>query len=193
MERTADGRISAQIPHQPPAGKVEYWLELDSATESIRVAAEEKVIARFRGDVPAAVLIPHILAMFTCMLLATRALLEVLRPGAPQARGLILGSMALLLIGGLLLGPVVQKYAFGVYWTGWPFGSDLTDNKTLAALLAWLPATILAVRGRATRISVVLGWLVMMGVFLIPHSLLGSELDWSTQPAGGQTSSVVMD
>ena len=91
--------------------------------------------------------------------------------------------MGLLVIGGLFLGPMVQKSAFGAYWTGWPNGSDLTDNKTLIAFLAWLPATVAAARGMRTRAAVVLGWVVMMGVFLIPHSLRGSELDWSETDA----------
>jgi hypothetical protein len=82
-------------------------------------------------------------------------------------------------VGGMVLGPIVQKFAFGAFWTGWPNGSDLTDNKTLIAFLAWLPVTVLALRGRKLRIALVVGWIVMMGVFLIPHSLRGSEMDWS--------------
>jgi hypothetical protein len=133
--------------------------------------------------VPAAVLVPHILAMFASMLVSTRALLEVLQRGAPRGRGLVLTAMGILVIGGLFLGPLVQKFAFGAYWTGWPFGTDLTDNKTLIAFLAWLPATVAAASGMRTRAAVALGWVVMMGVFLIPHSLRGSELDWSATDA----------
>jgi hypothetical protein len=94
--------------------------------------------------------------------------------------------MALLVVGGLFLGPVVQKFAFDAFWTGWPFGTDLTDNKTALAALAWLPATLLALRNRPLRVAVIVGWLVMMGVFLIPHSLRGSQIDWSSDPATGQ-------
>jgi hypothetical protein len=86
-------------------------------------------------------------------------------------------------VGGLFLGPVVQKFAFDAFWTGWPFGTDLTDNKTALAALAWLPATLLALRNRPLRVAVIVGWLVMMGVFLIPHSLRGSQIDWSSDPA----------
>jgi hypothetical protein len=174
-----DGFLAATIPHQPPAGKVEYRVLLRDGERTVRLPESGDVVARFRGDVPAGVLIPHILAMFGSMMLATRAVFEVLRPARPPAVGLILGSMVLLMLGGLLLGPVVQKYAFDAYWTGWPLGHDLTDNKTAIAVLAWLPATILAIRRRRTRWAVVIGWLVMMGVFLVPHSLRGSEIDWS--------------
>ena len=179
MSRDADGRLAATVPHQPPAGKVEYRLVIDTTEGALLVPNDEPVVARFRADVPAWVLIPHILAMFGSMLVATRTLLEVLRPSAPDPGRSVLVTMGLLVIGGLFLGPVVQKFAFGAFWTGWPYGHDLTDNKTLIACIAWLPATILALRGRRLWAVVVVGWIVMMGIFLIPHSLRGSEMDWS--------------
>ena len=179
MAATTDGQFETRIPPQPAAGKVEYRILLETADRLTSIPTAEAVVARYRADVPAHVLIPHILAMFLSMLVSSRALLEVVRPGAPRARGLVLVSMALLLVGGLMLGPIVQRFAFGAYWTGWPFGHDLTDNKTLIAFLAWLPATILAWRRANTRLAVILGWVVMMGIFLIPHSARGSQLDWS--------------
>lgn len=179
MALTPSGRLEASIPRQPAAGKVEYRIWVETGGTEAQIPADETVVARFRDPVPATVLVPHILAMFASMLVSTRALFEVLRGGAARGRGLVLTAMGLLVIGGLCLGPMVQKSAFGAYWTGWPNGSDLTDNKTLIAFLAWLPATIAAARGMRTRAAVVLGWVVMMGVFLIPHSLRGSELDWS--------------
>jgi hypothetical protein len=179
MAANADGHFETRIPPQPAAGKVEYGILLEFEKGEISIPASETVVARYRGSVPAHVLIPHILAMFLSMLVSSRALFEVLRPGAPRARGLVLVSMALLIVGGLILGPIVQKFAFGAFWTGWPFGHDLTDNKTLIAFLAWLPATVLAWRRAKTRLAVALGWVVMMGIFLIPHSVRGSQLDWS--------------
>jgi hypothetical protein len=179
MKRNRQGRAVATIPHQPPAGKVEYRIVVETGGGISPVPGDETVIARFRADVPAAVLIPHILAMFGSMLVASRALIESLRPSSPEPRRSVIVAMVLLGVGGLFLGPVVQKYAFGAYWTGWPLGHDLTDNKTLIAVLAWLPATVLAILGRRLRTAVVAGWIVMMGIFLIPHSLRGSEMDWS--------------
>lgn len=179
MSRAAGGELAATVPHQPPAGKVEYRVVLDTTDGGLVVPTEEPVVARFRASVPAWVLIPHILAMFGSMLVSTRALLEVLRPSTPDPRRSVVLAMVLLAVGGLFLGPVVQKFAFGAYWTGWPNGADLTDNKTLIAVIAWLPATILALGRRKLWAAVVVGWIVMMGIFLIPHSLRGSEMDWS--------------
>ena len=180
MPLSGGGFFEAQIPHQPAAGKVEYRILLEIPDRLQSIPADETVVARYRDSVPAAVLIPHILTMFLSMLVSTRALFEVLRPGSPRARGPVLFSMACLVVGGLILGPLVQRFAFGAYWTGWPFGQDLTDNKTLIAFIAWLPATVLAWRRARTRLAVALGWIVMMGIFLIPHSARGSQLDWST-------------
>ena len=184
MTVNADGEFETRIPPQPAAGKVEYRILLEFADGVISIPENEAVVARYRAGVPAHVLIPHILAMFLSMLVSSRALFEVLRRGAPRARGLVLVSMALLVVGGLMLGPLVQKFAFGAFWTGWPFGHDLTDNKTLIAFLAWLPATILAWRRANTRLAVTVGWVVMMGIFLIPHSARGSQLDWSEVDGG---------
>ncbi len=179
--RPGERGIEAVIPHQPPAGKVEYRLVLDTSAGPRSVPAAGTVVARFRGDVPASVLIPHILIMFASMLLATSAVLVLLFDRERRARGRILLAMATLVVGGLILGPAVQWHAFGAWWTGWPLGTDLTDNKTLLAVIAWLPATILALARRRTTTAAVAGWLVMMAVFLIPHSLGGSEIDWSAQ------------
>jgi hypothetical protein len=177
--RNENGALVAAVPHQPPAGKVEYQVILETQSgERHTVPDAETVVARFRGDVPIWILIPHVVAMFTSMLFASRALLEVMRPESKAAAHVII-AMVLLVLGGLILGPTVQKFAFGAFWTGWPFGDDWTDNKTIVAFLAWLPAAIAAFRRRPLRRSVLLGWVVMMGVFMIPHSYRGSQLDWS--------------
>ena len=178
----SDGNVLAALPHQPPAGKLDYRVRLTAGT-STSLVPEEGVVIRFKGDVPLFVLIPHVLAMFGGMLLATRALLEALARGGDGARGTVLATTTLLVVGGLVLGPIVQKYAFGAFWTGWPLGTDLTDTKTLVAVLGWLPATVAFWRRRPGRALVVVGWVVMMGVFLIPHSMFGSQLDWADTPA----------
>lgn len=183
-----DGRVAAAVPRQPAAGKVEYLVRLGNGPGAPQLPPAGTVVARFRDPVPAGILVPHILAMFASMLVSTRALLEVLRPGGGPAGGQVVIAMALLVVGGLVLGPMVQKAAFGSYWTGWPFGTDLTDNKTAVAFLAWLPATLAALSGRRTRLAVAAGWLIMMGVFLIPHSLRGSELDWTAAGGGAAVS-----
>lgn len=85
-------------------------------------------------------------------------------------------------IGGFILGPLVQKFSFGVLWSGVPLGFDLTDNKTLIAFVGWLIALFLMRKGKPGRAGVVAAAILLMVVYSIPHSVLGSELDYSKLP-----------
>jgi hypothetical protein len=176
--------LAAYLPLQPPAGKLEYYIGLGGQ----RIPAEDNVIIRFKGEVPAWVLIPHVVFMFFSITIGLRAGLAALfRPA--QIRTLALVTLGGLTLGGMILGPVVQKFAFGELWTGWPNGYDLTDNKTLIMWLVWLVAcgaVGLRPRKRAGpgRVAVVAATLVMMVVYLIPHSMRGSELDYNQLDKG---------
>jgi hypothetical protein len=79
----------------------------------------------------------------------------------------------------MVLGPVVQLYAFGDLWTGIPFGWDLTDNKTLIALLFWVLAVIMN-RKQERPFYTALAAIVLLLIYSIPHSLFGSELDYNS-------------
>jgi hypothetical protein len=166
------------IPHQPPAGKVIYSIYF--VYKDIKYIPKESVIIRFRGDVPPWVLIPHIIFMFLSMLFSTRAGLEAIYRGKNTFRFAVI-TVITLFIGGAFLGPLVQKYAFDAYWTGWPIGHDLTDNKTAVALLFWLVAMIVMWRRKANRFWPVFAAIMLLLIYLIPHSVLGSELDYTKQ------------
>ena len=47
-------------------------------------------------------------------------------------RTLVFITFGLIGVGGFLLGPAVQKMAFDAWWTGIPFGHDLTDHAVTA-------------------------------------------------------------
>jgi uncharacterized membrane protein len=76
----------------------------------------------------------------------------------------------------------MQEYAFGALWTGWPFGHDLTDNKTLVSLIIWIIALFVLRKNRENRIWPVIAFVVMLAVYMIPHSVLGSEIDYTKAP-----------
>ena len=171
-------KLLGELPHQPPAGKMEYFITLQKGAESIHLPAKRSVVTRFKGAVPGPVLGIHIFLMFLAMLFSTRSGLQALfEPKSPFK--LALWTFILLTLGGMIMGPIVQKYAFGAFWTGAPFGWDLTDNKTLIAWAVWLIALLRARHGREGRTWVVGASLVTLAVFLIPHSLLGSELKYT--------------
>jgi hypothetical protein len=181
--------LAGLLPSQPPAGKLEYYVTLAVPSGAVRIPEGEPVVMRFKGDVPAGVLVPHVVAMFLSMLIGVRAALAALL-GRPEAKRYAWVALVGITVGGLVLGPIVQKYAFGAYWTGWPFGEDLTDNKTLAMWLAWVVAVAVLARRRApgdrvARGAVVAACLVTVAVYLVPHSLRGSQLDYSRVEKGG--------
>jgi len=172
-------RLTAAIPAQPSAGKVEYSVKLHHRGQQLILPAAAAV-ARFKNDVPKLFLAPHVLLMFLGVLWSLRAGLEGLTAGPAQHRQAAT-TLALLTCGGLLFGPIVQKYAFGAFWTGWPLGEDLTDNKLAVAVLAWLGATVWSRRGPGRGRWLLVGAAVVtLAIYAIPHSLHGSTLDYQT-------------
>lgn len=173
-----NGWLSAKIPNQPPAGKLEYRIILENSNQKIVIPENQNVIIRFRGDVPLMILIMHVLTMFIGMFLSTRTGLETFTKEA-NLKKFVYWTIGFLVVGGLILGPIVQKYAFGVYWTGWPFGHDLTDNKTAIMVIFWLFSAFALKKFNKPKYWVLTAAIVTLIVYLIPHSLLGSELDYS--------------
>ena len=176
------GVLAADLPRQPAAGKLLYRIELRDGERTVTVPERGTVTIRFKGDVPLPVLILHVATIFGAMLMSTRTAFEALsaKPRYVLFSGV---TLALIFVGGLVLGPIVQKYAFDAYWTGWPFGHDLTDNKTAAAFLAWFLAWRYSGSSRHPWRWVLGAAIVTLGVFLIPHSMLGSEYDYSKMDA----------
>jgi hypothetical protein len=165
------------LPNQPPAGKLEYTVLLLNNNQVYKVN-EVPVVIRFKGSVPAIVLIPHILFIFTAQLLSLVAgLFAIYRLRKYKLYGIL--TIIFLFVGGFVLGPIIQKYAFGAFWTGFPFGQDMTDNKVLVALIFWILAVVMNFRKDRPAYS----WIAALVFFLvnmIPHSVLGSELDYET-------------
>jgi hypothetical protein len=169
-----DNEWQVALPVQPVAGKLQYYLTIGGKD----YLADEPVVIRFRNDVPAMILIPHILLMFGAMLFAVYAFLLVVT-GQPYSRWLKI-TVSTLFAGGFILGPLVQHAAFGPWWAGFPYGTDLTDNKTLISFLFFL-AALVTLKWKYNRWVVILAVLMMIAIFSIPHSAYGSEYDYTTQ------------
>ncbi len=174
------GTLSANLPHQPPAGRLDYRIVLQANSERLVLPAGGPATIRFKGDVPGYILIPHILAMFIAMFLSTRTGLEILNP-SPHLKALTYSTLGFLIVGGMILGPIMQKHAFGAYWTGWPVGIDLTDNKTLIALLGWVGAAVSLNKAKRPEIWTAIAAVLLLAAYMIPHSLRGSELKYAPE------------
>jgi hypothetical protein len=168
----------AEVPQQPEAGKLQYYFELTDSKGTLSYFKDSPIVIRFKGGVPSFILIPHILFMFLAMLFSTLAgLMSVIR--YPLYKKYSVWTLILFIAGGMVLGPIVQYYAFGDLWTGIPFGWDLTDNKTLIALLFWILAVVMN-RKQERPLFTALAAFVLLLVYSIPHSLFGSELDYTS-------------
>ena len=170
--------IVAYLPHMPPAGKVEYNVFVSDGNKEILVN-KEPVVLRYKGAVPSFILIPHVLFMILAILFSLRAGIEVLFKGE-KTFSYATVTVVTLFLGGLVLGPIVQNYAFGDYWTGWPFGGDWTDNKTIIAFLFWVVAWFVLRKNKENKLWPILAVIVLLSIYMIPHSMGGSELDAET-------------
>lgn len=196
VEERGREELAAYLPAQPASGKLEYRVEMRVGDDVLRFPSEgegadaESIVIRFKDPVPLPVLISHVAFMFFAVLLGMRAGLGALfAPGKVRRDSWV--ALALMTVGGMILGPVVQKHAFGAYWTGFPWGYDLTDNKTLIMWVVWIAAcAVLGGKSREgptrwlARVAVLAAAVVMTVVYLIPHSLRGSELDYGAVDSG---------
>jgi hypothetical protein len=176
--------LTARLPQLDAAGKVMYQVTLTSG-EQRQVLNERPAILRYKGFVPGFILIPHIIFIFLAMLFSSVTGLEAIFKGK-NTYLYTWCTVITLLLGGLIFGPIVQKYSFDAYWTGWPFGHDLTDNKSLVAFIFWVIALIVQMRNRSKQVWAIVASVVLLIVFLIPHSMLGSEIDYKAETATGQ-------
>jgi len=174
-----DDELHAYLPAQPAAGKVEYEIYIGDGQEFLKLT-ENPLILRYKGVVPMTVLIPHIIIIFLAMMFSMRAMFEAFINGKNLVK-YAFWTVILLTVGGMIFGPIVQKYAFDAYWTGWPFGTDLTDNKTLISFLLWVVAWLLVRKNPKRRGWVIAAALVLLLIYLIPHSMFGSEIDYTQQ------------
>lgn len=177
--------LQADLPKQFAAGKLEYYIEVEGSGEPQRLPADpnKNVIIRYKDPVPDAVLAPHVTMMILTIIFGMRAAMGALfDPGSMRRYAWL--SLACMTVGGMVLGPIVQKYAFGEYWTGFPWGKDWTDNKMLVMWGAWIVGcSIIGFKRREkeglNRFVVFTAAAVMITAYMVPHSMGGSELDYS--------------
>ena len=170
--------LFAEIPQQPAAGKIMYYFEISDSNGTVTYLKDSPVVIRFKGAVSGLILGPHILLMFLAMFFSTLAgLMAIIKYPAFKKYSIV--TLILFIAGGMILGPVVQKFAFGQLWTGIPYGWDLTDNKTLIALIFWILAVVMN-RKKEKPLFVILAAIALLLVFSIPHSMFGSSLNYST-------------
>jgi len=171
-----DGELVAELPEQPAAGKLQYFITFFAGKQKERLVQTEPVVIRFKGAVPSGILVTHIIFIFLGMWFSNlTAILAIAKHNKQKLYSIL--TLVALIIGGMIFGPIVQKYAFDAFWTGVPFGWDLTDNKTLIAVLAWIVAVAGNLKKERRSLYIIAG-IITFAVFIIPHSFMGSEFDY---------------
>lgn len=171
-------KIIGKLPTQPPAGKLEYGIAKITPQGEHKFISPSSTVIRFKGAVPTLVLVIHILFIFTFMIFSNYVALHTLVLKMVPDKSLIL-TLLFLILGGLIMGPIVQKYAFGAFWTGFPFGYDLTDNKVLIAFIFWILGFVRYKKNQDIKFIYIAAVITFI-IFVIPHSALGSTLDYHT-------------
>ena len=87
-------------------------------------------------------------------------------------------------LGGLPLGFALNWQRFGTIWEAFPFGTDVTDNKTQLILIFWIIIAALSWKSfacrrtgrdaagpRAFATTVIIASVLSLFLYLVPHSL----------------------
>lgn len=181
--RYENGYLIAELDKQEKmAEKLQYYIQLSTnqpGTQNIDqlgyIPDKNGVVIRFRGDVPFMIIILHVIFIFAFELMSLKTGMEFFRK-EPKYKKYIYWTLGLAIVGGFILGPLVQYYAFNEWWTGFPFGIDLTDNKMVVAFIAWIAALIALYKSKKPGYWVLGAAIITIGIFLIPHSVLSGNV-----------------
>ncbi len=173
--------LGFEIPPLPIGTRFLYRFVTGSEEENLRIILAQKddkpMTLKYEGEVPAWVLIPHILCMFmgiTLLFLALFGAVDLVwKRAAPDAARLAWWAWAFMFTGGLPFGIAMNWYVFRVTWEAVPFGDDITDNKTQVTLIFWGLASLVLSRrpGRHAGLFALAAGLLAIAMYLIPHSL----------------------
>jgi hypothetical protein len=184
------------VPNQGRGSEFSYRFQLESAAGQILATIPAEISTekpnrlwfRFEGRRSPVLLVAHILGMFGSFLLMVIVLLTAFEDIRNQAVRIRLGKQILwatviLFIGSFPLGIWLEHQVYGTYWTGIPFGRDLTDSKTLVIFIYWVVMLYLlkgsalssnprgdVVGPTAARWVAVVGVLLSLALYLVPHS-----------------------
>jgi len=197
-----DGNVLVSLlPALPAGGRIEYQLVLVGPFGLARIPPDEPVAVRARGPAAALVTLPYLAVALLSVLVGVRAGLAALF-ARPEARLLTWATAGCVTVGGMILGPLVQRSTLGAFWGGWPFGPDAVDNGALVVWLAWAvaAATMVSARGatdRFARAVVMTATVALVALALLPRSLHLSRIEdpvhdataYSTEGSLGRPSS----
>ena len=178
------------IPAYPLGNRTYYYIDAvdlsgnrvvlpETATDNF-TSEYDYYKARFEGKASFILLLLHIVLMVAALFLLIHALyyaMYYIRNGEKEThiiKSVNVGILAFF-ITGFPIGCVIEKQVLGNYWEGFPFGTDITDSKTLVILLIFVVFMYLQKKGKISMKgyswSVIINTIITIILFLLPHSL----------------------
>jgi len=192
MAPVGGGVFEARLPDLGKGARGEYAVIVrNGGGASIRLPEdrEKHFTIKYKGTASETILVSHIVFMFAsffCMVLGLFGAIRILKGLEGKRSTVSAGRWVLLLcfIGGWPLGFALNYQTFGTLWEGYPFGYDVTDNKTQVMFVFWL-VSLLLVRGsffgrgegkdllgaRAFAWAIVASFVASLLLFILPHSI----------------------
>ncbi len=180
------------LPPMEKGTKFTYWIAVRNVEQTTaRVPADDAKfgVLKYKGEASPVVIVAHVVFMFAAfffMVMSALSAVDILRGRADKKRAVRAARwvLATSFIGGWPLGFVLNYQTFGPLWEGFPFGYDITDNKTQVIFVLWLVSMLLAwgsftgtgegkdrLGRRAFAIAIVACFLVSLALFILPHSI----------------------
>jgi len=194
MSEISSGVWSARLPAGEKGDRLEYGFKISQMESSeIGTATATSMtgyyLIKYKGEVSVTVLVLHILCMFAAFFFIVEAIIGaftmlIMREDkeftVAQARWVLLFSF----LGGVPLGFVLNRQRFGPIWEAFPFGADITDNKTQLIIIFWIIIAALSWKSFACRrtgrdaagsgafaIAVIIASFLSLLLYIVPHSL----------------------
>jgi hypothetical protein len=194
MAEISSGVWSARLPAKEKGDRLEYGFiisqtETSEIGTSVATSMTGYYLIKYKGEVSVTVLVLHILCMFAAFFFIVEAIIgafAMLIMGddkeftVAQTRWVLLFTF----LGGMPLGFVLNRQRFGPIWEAFPFGTDITDNKTQLIIIFWILIAALSWKSFACRrtgrdaigpgayaTAVIIASVLSLFLYLVPHSL----------------------
>jgi hypothetical protein len=188
----------ASIPYHKKGTQAWYYIEAQKQSKETKLTVSlpdknspnlKPILLKFEGNVPPYIIVSHVFCNFAAIFFSVLAIFSAvdLKRGKSTLKKSVLFSLLtfiFLFTGFLLVGSALNYFAFGVMWEAFPFGSDITDNKSQIILLFWA-VTLFLIKGtifgknpsknlvseKTYSTMVIISFVVTVIMYLIPHSI----------------------
>ena len=192
MREGPEGVWTAGLPSMEKGHRIDYSFRIYPAATGARGTPEAESGSfrlKYKGEVSTTILVLHILCMFGAFFFIVESLLGsgamlIRDEGREFTVGMTRWAILFVFLGGFPLGFALNWQRFGVMWEAFPFGWDVTDNKTQVIFILWLITALVSWRSffgrrtgrdpvgnRAYAAIVAAVSIISIILYLVPHSL----------------------